>query len=245
MASRSDRWVALFSGGKDSSYALWLALERGLAVDRLVTVHPPENSHLYHVPATALTALAGESIGIPVVDVRPEAFDVDAEMDSSARGDAEIEPLEATLAALDDDADGKLAGIVVGAVESRYQHDRITSLADRLECDVFAPLWRRDPLGLLESMVADGFEIMIVDVAAAGLDDSWLGRTIDDQTIDTLEALRAEYGVHPIGEGGEYETLVVDGPHMDRKLAIEYEPTWDGTRGSIDVTDARLVERDD
>ena len=244
MASRSDRWVALFSGGKDSSYALWLALERGLSVDRLVTVHPPENSHLYHVPATSLTALAGESIGIPVVDVRPEAFDVDETMDSSARGDAEIEPLEATLASLADEADG-LAGIVVGAVESRYQHDRIASLAERLECDVFAPLWRRDPLSLLESMVADGFEILIVDVAAAGLDDSWLGRTIDEEAIDTLETLRAEYGVHPIGEGGEYESLVVDGPHMDRTLAIEYETVWDGTRGSIDVTDARLVASDD
>jgi diphthamide synthase (EF-2-diphthine--ammonia ligase) len=40
--------------------------------------------------------------------------------------------------------------------------------------------------------------------------------------------------------GGEFETLVVDGPHMDRRIALEYGTEWDGSRGTLDVRDAWL-----
>jgi len=65
-------WVSLFSGGKDSSWALYQALERELPVERLVTVHPAGDSYMYHVPATRLASLAAESIGIPLVEVEPD-----------------------------------------------------------------------------------------------------------------------------------------------------------------------------
>ena len=72
-------WVSLFSGGKDSSWALYRALEAGKPVERLVTVHPTGESFMYHVPATELASLAAESIGLPLVDVRPGDFEVDAD----------------------------------------------------------------------------------------------------------------------------------------------------------------------
>ena len=73
-----DPWVSLFSGGKDSSWALYRALEADRPVERLVTVHPAGKSFMYHVPATELASLAAESIGLPLVDVRPEDFDAGA-----------------------------------------------------------------------------------------------------------------------------------------------------------------------
>ena len=232
-------WVALFSGGKDSSFALYRALERGLPVDRLLTVHPTGDSYMYHVPATELATLAAESIGIPSVSVTPAAFGGAAE-DSGQRGDAEVEPLEAALVDLDEDLDGGIAGVVAGAVESEYQTSRIEALCDRLDCDLYAPLWQEDPRTLGEEMLAAGFEILIVQVAAGGLDDSWLGRPLDESALDELAELNAEYGVHLLGEGGEFETMVVDGPHMDRRIDLEYETEWDGTRGRLVVTDATL-----
>lgn len=233
-------WVSLFSGGKDSAWALYRALERGLPVERLVTVHPTGDSYMYHVPATDLTALAAESIGIPVVDVRPEDFEADAAEDASAQGDAELEPLEAALQDLDDDLDGGLAGLTVGAVESEYQNSRVGAMADRLGIDVFAPLWQRDPRTLAEEMLAAGFEIRIIRVAAGGLDESWLGRTLDEAALADLETLHETYGVHLLGEGGEFETLVTDGPHMSRPIALDYETEWDGSRGQLRIEDAWL-----
>lgn len=238
-----DPWVSLFSGGKDSAWALYRAMEAGLPIERLVTVHPAGDSYMYHVPATELAELAAESVGIPLVDVRPADFEatVAAGEDSGERGDRELEPLEAALAELAEELGG-LGGVTAGAVESTYQTDRIEGMCDRLDIDLFAPLWQEDPRELAEAMLDAGFEITIVRVAARGLDESWLGRTLDIEAIEDLERLSDEYGVHLLGEGGEFETLVTDGPHMDRPIRLEYETDFDGMRGTIRITDARLAD---
>ncbi|MHB9288319.1 diphthine--ammonia ligase [Halobacteriales archaeon Cl-PHB] len=233
-------WVSLFSGGKDSAWALHRALETGLAVERLLTVHPEGDSYMYHVPATDLAGLAAESIGIPLVDVEPDDFEAADATDSSAQGDAEVEPLAAALRDLQQAID--LAGVTVGAVESEYQASRVEAMADELGIDVFAPLWQEDPVALGREMIDAGFEIRIIQVAAAGLDESWLGRTLDEDALTDLGDLHEEYGVHVLGEGGEFETLVTDGPHMDRPIELDYDTEWDGTRGRILVNDAWLGE---
>ncbi len=240
MSETDGTWVSLFSGGKDSSWALYQALERGLAVERLVTVHPTGDSYMYHVPATELATLAAASIGVQLIDVHPADFEAESAADSGSQGDAELEPLEAALLDLDAELPGGIAGVTAGAVESEYQTSRIEAMCDRLGCELFAPLWQEDPRELADAMLDAGFEIVITQVAAHGLDESWLGRTLDRDAIADLETLNEEYGVHILGEGGEFETLVVDGPHMDRRIDLEYESDWEGTRGSIRVTDARL-----
>jgi len=233
-------WAALYSGGKDSSWALYAALRRGLNVTRLVTVHPGGDSYMYHTPATRLADLAGESLGLPVTAVEPGDLDAAGATDAGAQGDAELEPLERALAALADGPDRRLTGVTAGAVESSFQADRIGAMCERLGVDLYAPLWRRDPWEVADEMLAAGFEIRIVAVAARGLDESWLGRRFDRAAVAELRELHAAHGVHPLGEGGEFETLVTDGPHMDRPIELEYETEWDGTRGRLVVTDARL-----
>lgn len=236
-----DPWVSLFSGGKDSSWALYQALKRDAPVERLVTVHPAGESFMYHVPATELAELAAESIGIPLVDVRPTDFETSAETDETAgqRGDRELEPLEEALVELADEL-GSIGGITAGAVESSYQTDRIGGMCDRLGAELFAPLWQEDPRELIDSMLEAGFEIMVVRVAADGLDESWLGRTLDYDAVAELERLNDEYGVHILGEGGEFETIVTNGPHMDRPIELDGEAEFDGVRGTFRITDASL-----
>ena len=233
-------WVSLFSGGKDSSWALYRALEAGMDVSRLLTVHPEGDSYMYHTPATELATLAAESIDIELVDVEPDDFGADDVRDSGAQGDAEVEPMEAALRELAAGID--LAGVTAGAVESEFQTSRIEAMCDRLGIDLFAPLWQRDPETLAEEMIDTGFEIRIIQVAAYGLDESWLGRTLDHDALEELRELNEEYGVHVIGEGGEFETFVTDGPHMARAIDLEYDTVWDGTRGHLQITDASLAE---
>jgi ABC transporter with metal-binding/Fe-S-binding domain ATP-binding protein len=233
-------WVSLFSGGKDSSWALYRALAAGHPVERLVTVHPEGDSYMYHVPATRLAELAAESIGIDLVAVEPEDFEAGAATDSGAQGDAELEPLEAALSDLDETLSGGVTGVTAGAVESEYQTSRIRAMCERLDAELFAPLWGEDPRELIDAMLDAGFEIRIIQVAAYGLDESWLGRTIDADAVAELERLDEEYGVHLLGEGGEFETLVTDGPHMDRPIELDYGTEWDGSRGRLRIEDARL-----
>ncbi len=240
MTDDSGAWVSLFSGGKDSSWALYRALQEGLDVRRLVTVHPEGDSYMYHVPATSLASLAAESVGVGLVEVEPDDFEAAEATDSGAQGDAELEPLEAALRDLDGEFPDGLAGVTAGAVESEYQTSRIEAMADRLGADVFAPLWQEDPRELAEAMLDAGFEIRIIRAAAYGLDESWLGRTLDAEALAELEELNEEYGVHILGEGGEFETLVTDGPHMERPIELDYETEWEGNRGQIVIKDARL-----
>jgi ABC transporter with metal-binding/Fe-S-binding domain ATP-binding protein len=240
-----DPWVSLFSGGKDSSWALYRALEAGRPVERLVTVHPAGDSFMYHVPATELASLAAESIGIPLVDVRPGDFEAGADPteDAGERGDRELEPLEDALGELAAELGG-VGGVTAGAVESSYQTTRIEAMCERLGAELFAPLWGEDPRALADAMLEAGFEITVVRVAARGLDASWLGRTLDAGAIADLESLNEAYGVHLLGEGGEFETLVTDAPHMDRPIELEYETDFDGVRGSLRITDAWLGDRE-
>ena len=238
----TDAWVSLFSGGKDSSWALYQALEEGLNVERLLTVHPSEDSYMYHVPETQLAGVAAESIGIELVEVDPGDLNAGNATDSAAQGDAELEPLEEALSDLADDID--LAGVTAGAIESEFQTSRIEEMCDRLGIDLFAPLWQRDPEALAAEMLDAGFEITILQVAAYGLNESWLGRTLDADAIDELRALNDEYGVHLLGEGGEFETFVTNGPHMDQRIELEYDIEWNGDSGRVRITNVRLAASD-
>ncbi len=177
MSGDAEVWVSLFSGGKDSSWALYRALQEGLNVTQLVTVHPSPDSYMYHVPETRLTTLAAKSIGLPLIEIEPGNLGAQVATDSTRQGDSEVEPLERRLEQLQEEV--SLAGVTAGAVESEYQTSRIRGLCDRLEIDLYAPLWQKDPVGLAESMLEAGFEIQIVAVAARGLDETWLGRTLD------------------------------------------------------------------
>ena len=176
------QWVSLYSGGKDSAWALYRALESGLDVGRLLTVHPTEDSYLYHVPATHLAGLAAESIDIPLVEVEETRG---TGHESTARGDTELEALESGLEDLDSTLAGGVAGVIAGAVESEYQAGRLQDMCERLGIDLYAPLWHEDPVELAESMIEAEFDVRIVQVAARGLDSSWLGRRSKTSEICT------------------------------------------------------------
>lgn len=219
------RIAALFSGGKDSSYALFCALHMGWDVAHLVTVFSSsEESYMYHVPAIELTRLAAESIGIGLVEVvtPPEP-------------EKELIPLQDTLASLDVD------GIISGALASEYQRRRLDQICEEIGVKSFAPLWHKNPRELVGDMVDQGFEIMIAGCYAEGLDERWLGRVLDQKALAELDRLHDRYGIHVAGEGGEYESMVLFGPHMKRRISLEYEKAWRIHSGKINVKKAWLV----
>jgi diphthine-ammonia ligase len=86
------------------------------------------------------------------------------------------------------------------------------------ECDLEAlePLWGEQTPRLLQEFLATGAEAKIVATKAALLDEKWLGRTLSEETLSTLESL----GVDPCGERGEYHTLVFASPRMNAPLAL-------------------------
>ena len=107
---------------------------------------------------------------------------------------------------------------------------------------VITPMWRKDQDMLMEQFLASGIRAVIVGCYAEGLDESWLGRPIDEESVAELRELRERYGISIMGEGGEYESLTLDSPMHSRPLGITgFEKDWKKGAGTLRVTSAELL----
>ena len=137
-----------------------------------------------------------------------------------------------------------LDAICTGALASVYQKTRVERICSELELECISPLWHLDPETHLRNLLRDGFLVTIVSVSALGLDQSWLGRIIDEEAISELVKLGSRYGFHVGFEGGEGETFVLDCPLFDRRIEIlRSEKHWEGDAGRLEINEARLAEK--
>jgi diphthine-ammonia ligase len=219
--------AALISGGKDSIFAINKAFEEGHEVTHLINIIPArDDSYMYHSINLHMVELISAACEIPLI-----------RQQSSGIKELELDDLTLALKKV------KVDGVSVGAIESQYQASRVQKICDSLGLKVYSPLWHRDPEELLNEM-AKVMDIRIVKVAAEGLDRSWLGRPININSIENLKALNRRYMVHMAGEGGEYETLVLDAPFYKKRIEIvKSEVEWEGDSGSLKVLEAKLVEK--
>jgi ABC transporter with metal-binding/Fe-S-binding domain ATP-binding protein len=221
------RVASLFSGGKDSTYALFLAQQMGWSVKSLVTIVPERDSMMFHFPNIELARIHSEALDIPLVMQEAESRE-------------ELDVLEETLGQLN------IEGLVLGAIASDYQHTRINEICHRIGLRTYAPLWRRSQETVLRDEADAGFEMVIVSVSAEGLTEKWLGRRLSKENLEKFIALSRRARFNVAGEGGEYETLVLDGPNFHMRVEIEAATTrWDGKRGMYEVQRATLVDKAD
>lgn len=222
------RVAALVTGGKDSALALHRTLKRGYEVKHLVTMVPQrEDSWMFHYPNIHMADLFAQAVGIPLVKA-----------ETSGIKEAELTDLKQVLARLDVDA------IVTGAIFSQYQKKRVDEICQELGLKHISPLWHEAPLELLKEIVTLKMETIIVGVYAYGFDEIWLGRKINEDTIKDLVELNRKFQVSLVGEGGEYETLVLDAPFFKKKIQlIETKKIWEGQSGYSIVKKAVLVNK--
>ncbi|WP_297069296.1 TIGR00289 family protein [Thermococcus sp.] len=222
--------AVLYSGGKDSNYALYWALRRGFKVRYLVSmVSESDESYMYHVPNIHLTELQAKAVGIPLV----KGF-------TSGEREKEVEDMKAVLEGL------KIEGVVAGALASEYQKKRVEGVAKELGIESFAPAWHRNPVDYMREII-DIFDVVVVGTAAYGLDERWLGRRIDEKALEGLVKLHEKYRIHVAGEGGEFETFVRDAPFFRARVIFdEVEKRWDecSYSGVLEVKGAHLEWKD-
>ncbi len=221
------RVAALFSGGKDSVFAVYITQQYGWDVTHLVSLLPKKpDSWMFHSLNIQYTDLLAKAIDIPLV-----------KRATAAEKEAELDDLTQVLQDLEID------GVVSGAIASEYQRTRIEKICDELGIKSFSPLWHKNQELLLRDQVKAGFHIIVVGVFAEGFDETWLGRTIDEKTIDALVSLQKKHGINIAGEGGEYETLVLFGPMFSKRLVIdESEKEWNRDSGVFQVKKAHLED---
>jgi diphthine-ammonia ligase len=220
------RLVGLLSGGKDSVYAARLTQLEGHTLSYLVSLRSKNpNSYMFHTVNIDLARLQAEAWGIEYQETVTEG-----------QKEEELADLKKALSELDID------GVITGAIASNYQRERIDKIAKDLGLIHLSPIWGRNREELLGEMMGSGMEIIFSEVAAHGLDKTWLGKSLDPERVSKLKNLSEKFGVDMCGEGGEYESLVVDAPWFSKRIEIlEAESTWDSVSGRYNIQEAKLV----
>ena len=223
--------AVLFSGGKDSTMAVYNALERGEDVMYLLSVKSAnDESYMFHVPNIHLTDLLAEAMNIPIISIETDGIK-EAELQDLKRGFQKLKSLGVEC-------------IYTGALYSVYQKSRIEKLCEELGLEVVSPYWHVNELEYMQLIVSLGFEVIISGVAAYGLDEKWLGRRIDDDCISDLVALNEKVGLNLAFEGGEAETLVLDGPIFEKRVRIIKDTKqWHVDSGLYIIEEAVLEEK--
>jgi diphthine-ammonia ligase len=201
------RVIALLSGGKDSVCAVETARGFGWDVAAALVLRPAQDdAWMFHTPNLGVVAGVAQCLELPLV-----------EADVRSGKAEEVEDLEAAVAAAKRDLG--LDGIISGALASEYQRTRIDRIGHDLGLRSFAPLWHKDRREYMRGLLGGGWDIRFSRTAADGVPTAWAGQRLDSAKVAAMAAHRAR--PHVAGEGGEYETLVLDAPCYQRRLVVE------------------------
>ena len=219
----------LFSGGKDSVYASFKCKE----VVCLISVKSENpDSYMFHTPNIDLVKLQSEALGIPLVF-------------GSTKGEKEEELEDLRKVIVEAKEKFGIESVGVGAIASEYQNSRVKRICDSLGLKVMAPLWGGDAEEYMKKLIEDGFEVIITAIAADGFSSKFLGRRIDYDCLKDLVELNKKYGISVCGEGGEFESLVLDCPLFNKKIKIlDFEKVIENEfTGKLLIKKAELVEK--
>lgn len=220
--------VALVSGGKDSCFNILHCLAQGHELIALANLKPADpsvqelDSFMFQTVGHDALEFYSECVGVPMFRGDINGKSVNQQLDYKITQEDEIEDLylllEKVKIALPD-----VEAVSVGAILSSYQRTRVENVCQRLGLTSLAFLWQRDQLELMTEMVESSMDARIIKVAAVGLNESHLGQSLK-QIFPTLLRLNQKFQVHICGEGGEFETLVLDAPFFVKKLEFnEFE----------------------
>ena len=222
--------ACLFSGGKDSTYAICLAKKQGHDVVCLLSIFTKsEESHLLHHPNLKWTKLQSESMNIPQLTI----------ISNSDETKDELIVMEKLLQNAKEQF--QIDGLVHGGIKSKFQKEKFETLCLKLNLVSIAPLWGTDPKEYMNELLDSDFHFMMITVSSDGLDEQWLGKLISKFDIKILNNLSDKFGFNLNFEGGEAETFVIDCPLFSNPIKInEFIKNWDGYRGRFEIVDAEL-----
>ena len=207
--SHNVRLAALVSSGKDSIYAMHVMMKQNYPISCMITLKSKNpDSFMFHTPAVELVKLQSQSIGIPLL-----------EQETEGEKEKELADLKKALKTAKEKYN--IEGVVTGALFSNYQRERVEKICDALSLKIFSPLWHINQETLMREIIDSGFKFILTKVAAYGLDDSWLGKEITHKDIDKLVEMNKKVAINIAFEGGEAESLMIDGPIFKKRIEIK------------------------
>jgi diphthine-ammonia ligase len=195
--------VASWSGGKDSCFACYKAIQESHDVSQLLIMMSDPSKSNFHMISSELLNAQSQAIGIPIVKwtTTPDTYEQEfkkALLQMKAKG---------------------IGGIVTGDVYDVALHEAgwLDRVCKEVGLKPVKPLWHRDTQQILNEFINEGFKATVVRVKTDVLGLEWLGRQVNKGFFNDLLKLGT---VDPCGERGEFHTFVTDGPLFKKRIEI-------------------------
>ncbi|KAI9591545.1 hypothetical protein BDF19DRAFT_257385 [Syncephalis fuscata] len=218
--------VALISGGKDSCFNMMHCRANGHDIIALANLYPPKDSgkdeldsFVYQTVGHDAIHWYAECMDLPLIRREIHGTPERQTLDYDVTINDETEDLYALLSEVKTRYPD-VQGVSVGAILSNYQRIRVEHVCQRLGLTSLAYLWQQDQTELLNSMVKNSLCSVLIKVAAMGLNQRHLGKSLQEMQ-PTLLKLHNQFGLHVCGEGGEYETFTLDCPLFVKRIVIK------------------------
>lgn len=215
------KFLALISGGKDSFFNIHHCLSRGHELVALGNLYPAAkdgdeiDSFMFQTVGHEVIDYYGECLDVPIYRQEIKGKSKNQELEYKITEEDEIEDLFKLISTIKHHHP-QVEGVSCGAILSHYQRNRVEDVCERLGLTPLAYLWQRSQPELMQEMILNGLDARLIKVAAIGLTSKDLGKSIAD-VYPYLLKLNLMYDVHVCGEGGEFETIVLDSPIFKRK----------------------------
>ena len=214
--------AASWSGGKDSAFALCLAKQQGHEVVNILTMMMSEEKSIFHLIRSALLDAQADAMGVSLIkkQVGNDTYERD------------FKEVLSELKALG------VEGLVTGDICEIAGHEVgwLNRVCSEMGLQPIRPLWLGDTKQIFLDYINAGFKAMVVRTNLSKLGVEWLGRVLDRQFYDDILQLDS---IDPCGEGGEYHTVVIDGPYFNKRIEIieTQKHKFDDNFGYLEVTD--------
>ncbi|MDA3856105.1 MAG: TIGR00289 family protein [Candidatus Woesearchaeota archaeon] len=224
--------AVLFSGGKDSNYALYKANQKNEVVCLITLVSENKESYMFQTQGIDFVKVQSQALGIPIIEYK-----------TKGEKEKELEDLQLAIELAKEQYN--IEGVVTGAINSAYQSSRIQTICQKLNIWCFNPLWQKNQVDFLYELLENNFKIIIVGIFSYPFDKSYLGRILDKNLIKELTKLEKKYKINPAGEGGELETFVIDSPLFKKEIKLlDVEKHMDSENaGILEIKEVKLVDK--
>ena len=224
------RLAVLYSGGKDSNFALHIAKRYHEVICLINMKSKNENSYMFQSAGNEIVNLQSEALELPLI-----------KFETKGEKEKELEDLKNAILIAKEKYG--IEGVVTGAINSVYQASRVQKICLQLGLWCFNPLWQIKEDKFIKSLIKENFKIILVAIAAYPLTKKNIGEKIDKNFISFISSIKTPISL--IGEGGEFESLVLDSPDFKKRIEImKSEIVMDSENsGILRLENVRLVNK--
>lgn len=196
-----ERFVASWSGGKDSALAYYRAMRNGGVPDRLLTMFEEDEEHS-----------KSHALPIEIIQAQADSLEVPLMIRGASWNSYEGQFLDA----MKECVEAEIPNGVFGDIDLADHLAWVQTTCAKVGMKAIHPLWMEPRRKLLEEFVNEGFEAYIIVVNTKMMPAEFIGRKFTIPLMDELEAL----GIDSCGESGEFHTVVVDGPIFKERIPL-------------------------